>query len=200
MCLRQRMELNGALSNPQPNVGGSYVELLVELNGALSNAQATLESSLRRLLDLSRDILQKPPGRVLHDIRPRPARVQAAVDAVVRSASLPIRVRDVCQAIEQLGIGPFDKASVRKTLHEGTRGTEPRFRRIAWGLYEPAERRLPIVPTEVSLEKSRPAVSKTACAGSVTSGALFVGQPVTEHICHFQVALRPFAGQDFHRW
>ena len=33
-------------------------------------------------------------------------------------------------------VGPFDKASVRKTLHDGSRGQKPRFRRIGWGLYE----------------------------------------------------------------
>ena len=36
------------------------------------------------------------------------------------------------------GVGPFDKASVRKTLHDGSRGASPLYRRIGWGLYESA--------------------------------------------------------------
>ena len=63
-------------------------------------------------------------------------RVQAVVGAIVEAAGRPLRVRDVCAELAERGIGPFDKASVRKTLHNGSRSEIPRFRRAGWGLYE----------------------------------------------------------------
>ncbi len=60
------------------------------------------------------------------------------MEAFVRSAGRPVRVREVCAALEAQGVGSFDKAAVRKTLHDGTRATIPRFRRIGWGFYETA--------------------------------------------------------------
>ena len=71
-------------------------------------------------------------------LRPRPVPVQALVEAFVRSAGRPVRVKDVCTALEGQGVGSFDKAAVRKTLHDGTRSAVPRFRRIGWGVYETA--------------------------------------------------------------
>jgi hypothetical protein len=64
--------------------------------------------------------------------------VQAAVEDIVAAAGHPMRVSDICAELAVRRIGPFDKGSVRKTLHEGSRGATPRFRRIGWGLYEHA--------------------------------------------------------------
>jgi hypothetical protein len=114
---RNEMELNGALSNPRPTPEGSL---------------ASLCQLRKRLLEQSRDGLRDV------ELRPRPVPVQALVEAFVRSTRRPVRVREVCEALEAQGVGSFDKAAVRKTLHDGTRATVPRFRRIGWGLYETA--------------------------------------------------------------
>jgi len=114
----------------------------MELNGALSNPRATLESSLAALTDLLGELRQRDRRKAPREaLRPRPVPVQASVQAIVEAAGRPIRVRDVCIELAARGIGPFDRASVRKTLYDGSRGPRPRYRRIGWGLYEHAARR-----------------------------------------------------------
>jgi hypothetical protein len=110
------MELNGALSNPRAGLEGSFVGLLRVAVAALGR---------RELI----------PRRV---VRPKPVPVQAVVEALVRAAGRPVRVSDVCAAVMEQAIGPFDPASVRKTLHDGCRGESRRFTRVGWGLYESA--------------------------------------------------------------
>jgi hypothetical protein len=110
----------------------------MELNGALSNPRATLESSFAGLLRIAAAALKRCDPEPRSVVRPRPVAVQAVVEAIVRAAGRPIRVREVCAAVVAQGAGPFDKASVRKTLHDGSRGESRRFSRVGWGLYESA--------------------------------------------------------------
>ena len=112
----------------------------VELNGALSNPLAGLEGPLARLADLVRDVRERPgPARTPRSAPRRSIRVQALVEQIVRDARRPIRVHEVCAAIDGLVAG-VDKASVRKTLHDRSRGPDACYRRVTWGLYEWAGR------------------------------------------------------------
>lgn len=109
----------------------------MELNGALSNPRPTPEGSLANLCELRKRLLARPRDTMCEvGLRSRPVPVQALVEAFVRSTGRPVRVREVCVALTAQGVGSFDKAAVRKTLHDGARATVPRFRRIGWGLYE----------------------------------------------------------------
>jgi hypothetical protein len=56
--------------------------------------------------------------------------------AIVEAAGRAMRVKDFCAELDKLLIGRFDKAAVRKTLNERSRGPNARFRRVGWGLYQ----------------------------------------------------------------
>ena len=84
---------------------------------------------------LRANVVGRPEPRLAS---PRAVRVQAEVEAVVRAAGGPVRVRDVCEQLEAAGVRGYEKASVRKTLHDGSRGEDRRFSRVGWGLYESA--------------------------------------------------------------
>jgi hypothetical protein len=108
----------------------------MELSGALSNPQATLETPLEQVRDLADELRQRLPKPTRQPLRPKPVSVHAAVMAIVEAAGRPMRVRDICAQLDTLNIGDFDKAAVRKSLNERSRGPNPRFRRVGWGLYE----------------------------------------------------------------
>ena len=109
----------------------------MELNGALSNPRATPEGCLAGLYGLVQGIRARPEAQPRErQPRARPVPVRVLVEAFVRSARGPVRVRDVCARLEAQGLGSFDRASVRKSLHDGSQGECPRFQRTGWGLYE----------------------------------------------------------------
>ena len=109
----------------------------MELSGTLSNPSQPLETGLERFAALARELLRRnPASRNAGSVGPRGVPVQAVVEEIVRSAGRPLRVRDVCAALEERGLEPFDKAAIRKTLHDGSRAIRPRYRRVGWGLYE----------------------------------------------------------------
>ena len=111
----------------------------MELNGALSNPRVALEGWLESLAGLHGELRRLAAAeRARPRLRPRAMRVQAAVEAIVEEAGRPMRVRDICAELAKCRAGAFDKASVRKTLNNGSHGEKPRFRRIGWGLYEHA--------------------------------------------------------------
>jgi hypothetical protein len=47
-----------------------------------------------------------------------------------------VSVRDVCARLEAAGVVDYEKASVRKALHDGSRSAVRRYKRVGWGLYE----------------------------------------------------------------
>lgn len=105
----------------------------MELSGALSNPRAAVEGCLSGLIS---DLRSRGAGAEPREPRPqRACRVQELVQRYVEAAGRPLRVRDVCDGLEALGYGPFDKAAVRKTLHDGSRARVPRYVRVGWGLY-----------------------------------------------------------------
>jgi len=109
----------------------------VEDNGALSNPHPEIDGALARVVDLVRQLHARPgPVRTPTLARKRSCRLKALVEQVVRDAQGPVRVRDVCAAINGLGVEGIDKASVRKTLHDRSRGPDAPYRHLAWGLYE----------------------------------------------------------------
>ena len=114
----------------------------MELSGTLSNPSQPLETSLERVATVARQLIgREPSSRSGRIVGPRGVSVQAMVEEIVRSAGRPIRVKDVCAALEEGGIDPFDKASIRKTLNDGSRARQPRYHRVGWGLYEPIRTR-----------------------------------------------------------
>ena len=108
----------------------------MELSGALSNPRAQVEIGLRPLTGLAAELrLRHVPEREPRHLPPRACRIQDLVQRYVDSVPQPVRVRDVCDGLEALGVAPFDKAAVRKTLHDGARAPVPRYARLGWGLY-----------------------------------------------------------------
>jgi hypothetical protein len=52
----------------------------------------------------------------------------------VQAATRPMRVAEVCAELLELGHAPKSE-SVRKALHDRSRGEAPRLKGIGWGLY-----------------------------------------------------------------
>lgn len=111
----------------------------MELNGALSNPLTRGKSQLSAVLELHAELLVRPPaasnGGSRRVLEARPARVKELVEQIVSEAAGPLRVRDVIATLANRTDTCVDPASIRKTLHDGTRGPTPRFRRVGWGLY-----------------------------------------------------------------
>lgn len=112
---------------------------MVELSGALSNPLTRSKAPLSAVFELHAELLVRPPtassggsGRAL---KARPTRVKEVVEQIVSEAAGPLRVRDVISTLADRTDICVDPASIRKTLHDGTRGPAPRFRRVGWGLY-----------------------------------------------------------------
>jgi len=113
----------------------------MELNGALSNPVETDRAVLARLTAVREALLREAKAMPERGQRMLPARarpLRAAVEAIVMRSTEPVRVRDVCVALTELGFEPLQPHAVRKTLHDGSRSAKPRFRRVGWGLYESA--------------------------------------------------------------
>lgn len=106
---------------------------LVELNGALSNPQPLLEGSLEEL----KEILVTRVGASVTPtvIRQRPGRVTRAVHDVLSLSGRPMLVRDVHRACEEHLGEPVRRSTVKSCLFEHSRGERPTFRRIAPGIY-----------------------------------------------------------------
>jgi hypothetical protein len=113
-ALLNRMELNGACSNPRvqlelPRLGG--------LKEGLVRTAATLPRQLRPAL-------------------PRPSPVLETVTVVLERAGRPMRAREIHAAAEQLLGRSLRWPSVRGILSAYTIGGDRRFRRVTRGTYE----------------------------------------------------------------
>ena len=109
-----RMELNGALSNPRlqlelPRLGVRHTELLADAEAFPLGPRA-----------LPRSI----------------APVLSTVTRVLESAERPMRAREVHRAAERLGGTPLRWTSVKAALAAATGGSSPRFERVAYGTYQ----------------------------------------------------------------
>jgi len=107
----------------------------MELNGALWNPLESNKNPLERLRELVCELTGRAPSPASEPVRPRLRRpIRAAVEAVVNQASTPMRVNDVYAALLAQGYDA-NKASIRKALHDRSRGPAPRLRRVGHGLY-----------------------------------------------------------------
>jgi hypothetical protein len=110
------MELNGALWNP-------------DLRGRLAKLAALHEQLA------TRDRTGEAASRSL---RRRQGAVLESVTAIVEQAAGPIRVREVHAAVERLFGEAVPLSSVSEALSTHTIGTDRRFRRVRYGIYEMA--------------------------------------------------------------
>jgi len=110
----------------------------MELNGALSNPLESSKNPLERLVKLACELLARTPNRASDPVRPRRRPpIRGAVEAIVKQASAPMRVGDVHAALLEQG-RDANKASIRKALHDRSRGPAPRLLRVGHGLYKGA--------------------------------------------------------------
>ena len=107
----------------------------MELNGALSNPLESSKNPLERLRCMVRELLGRTPIATSAPVRPRrrPS-IRAAVEEVTLHARAPIRAADVHAALAAQG-HDANKDSIRKALHDRTRGPAARLRRVGHGLY-----------------------------------------------------------------
>ncbi len=109
----------------------------MELTGTLSNPAQPFVDSLDRVATVAHELRGTDAvARTGQTVGPRCVLTQAVVEEIVKAAGRPIRVNEICAALEERGVTPFEKASIRKTLHDGSRAKHPRYRRTGWGLYQ----------------------------------------------------------------
>jgi hypothetical protein len=106
----------------------------MELNGTLWNPLEKGKTGLSRLPKLVRDLQGRATSRTQRTLPRRRKLVGAAAEAVVRTADGPVRIADVCAALKEQALEP-KAATVRKALHDRSRGPDARLRRICRGVY-----------------------------------------------------------------
>ena len=111
----------------------------MELNGARSNPRPQLE--LARLGEIHEELLRKA---ALAPRKPRSASptrqpVLATVTRVLDQSDWPMRTREIHAAAEHLAGEPLRWTSVKGILSANASGSDPRFRRVRPGYYEIAK-------------------------------------------------------------
>ena len=106
----------------------------MELNGALWNPLESDKTSLARLYRLVRALRRQEVVSVREPLRSRRELIGAAAEGIVRGTDRPLRVADVCSELRAQG-RDVNTASVRKALHDRSRGPAPRLQRVGHGLY-----------------------------------------------------------------
>jgi hypothetical protein len=103
------------------------------LNGALLNHHEHLArlNALRKKL-LSQAAVSPRPAK---EISPRSGVVQDAVIQVLTTASEPMHVRDIRASVAGILSMHVSKSTVNSFLSVGARGPNPRFQRVAPGVY-----------------------------------------------------------------
>jgi hypothetical protein len=110
----------------------------VELNGALSNPLANRKDlQLKRLAVLKRELVERE-GRsatLSRCLGRRQGKVLATVTSVLEHAGGPMRMGEIQTAVERV-LGEVSRSSVREALSAHTHGADRRFSRIERGWYE----------------------------------------------------------------
>jgi len=106
----------------------------MELNGALWNPFEKGKTGFSRLCKLVRDLQGRETPSTNATLPPRRELVGTAAEEIVRTADAPLRVADVCAALQERGVDA-SPASVRKALHDRSRGDTARLHRVGRGLY-----------------------------------------------------------------
>ncbi len=108
------MELNGARSNPQPQVGLSRLGAIHE----------------RLLAEASAQPLQPRPAP------PKSSPALEGVTNVLERAGRPMRAREIHIAAQELAGQTLLWTSVKAALAAGASGGSPRFQRVRHGVYQ----------------------------------------------------------------
>lgn len=106
---------------------------MVALVGALSNQPerlVRLDRVRRKLLSQAKQSPRSPKP-----LRSRAGAIQNGVVEVLAATAGPMRFMQVHAAVEQLLGRPVDKGTVKDCLWKGAHSDEPRFERLARGLY-----------------------------------------------------------------
>jgi hypothetical protein len=106
----------------------------MELNGALWNPLAKGKTGFSQLGKLVRDLRGRETSRTQRTLPPRRESVGAAAEKIVCTADAPLRIAEVCAALQERGVDA-NPASARKALHGRSRGAEARLQRIGRGIY-----------------------------------------------------------------
>jgi hypothetical protein len=106
----------------------------MELNGALWNPLEKRKTGFSRLRKLVRDLREREVSRTRRSIPPRRELVGAAAEEIVCTADAPFRIDQVCAVLRERGVAA-NPASVRKALHDRSRGAEARLQRVGRGIY-----------------------------------------------------------------
>ncbi|SRR5579871_6846437 len=106
----------------------------MELNGALWNPLEKGKTGLIRLQKLVRDLRRRETPPAQRTLPPRRELVGAAAEEVVCTADAPLRIAEVCAVLRQRGVDA-NPESVRKALHDRSRGKEARLERVCRGVY-----------------------------------------------------------------
>ena len=108
----------------------------MELTGALLNPRLQVE--LPRLVRLREDLRRcgnaELPARGI--IRRRQGAVLDAVATVLERAGGPMRVRDIHAEVERAFLDAVPFSSVNEALSTHAKGSQSRFRRVRYGVYE----------------------------------------------------------------
>ena len=106
----------------------------MELNGALSNPRVVLE--IQRNTDLRENLLgrmlaRRTPGVV----KARAGRVYRAVETVLSESDEPLRAKEIHRRCEIVLDEPASWSTVKQCLFERSRGASPKVLRVGYGLY-----------------------------------------------------------------
>ena len=105
----------------------------MELNGALLNRSPKYQE-----LGLLRSkLLAKRKRRVAKAVlAPRAGDIKAAVVRTLEQSAVPMSLRDVHLASEELLSRQVPYTTVKDCVHKHSRGVNPRFKRVRHGIYE----------------------------------------------------------------
>jgi hypothetical protein len=105
---------------------------LMRLVGQLSNPS----SSLERVLEAPSTSAARPSSVPMPpSCRLGNGVVQRAVVKVLSTADRPMRLREICSALDKMLGQPVSVESVSWSLRTGSRGLKPQFERVSRGVY-----------------------------------------------------------------
>ena len=105
----------------------------MELNGALLNHPAEYQ----KLSLLRSKLLAKRKRRISKPVLPsRAGEIKAAVVQTLELSAVPMSLRDVHLACEELLGREVPYTTVKDCVHKHSRGVGPRFKRVRHGTYE----------------------------------------------------------------
>src|SRR5437660_1165543 len=110
----------------------------MELNGAFSNPFERDNSLLKRLVELQRRLLGSASSHPREPRRraPRVKPMHETISRVLEQAGRPMRTNEIHESVEQLHGHTVLRTTLKAALADGTAASQPRFRRVRYGVYE----------------------------------------------------------------